>query len=367
METKANLAVRVGIFIVIGIVFLLWLSLRVDESLFKKPEGMELKAFFNDAKGLEIGSPVKLAGLDVGSVTSMNFDSEKGKVEVDMFINSPYKLKKDSVASIRLQTLLGQHYVGVDFGEPSSPDLSWGASVQTAETIDVDKALQIIGEVGEEIKILAKDFSENEGKLSEKITSLIDENRENIRKTTESFANIGPNINTSLESFNEILNSVKKGEGTLGRFFTDDTLYERFTNMADGFTSMTSDVRNGNGALSQLIYSDDLIVSGKEAISSVKDAAGNLSKLIQDHQGDIDAFLASLGNISPKLEDTMTQVKEISQKVNEGEGTLGKLVNDPSLYNDTKNAVNQIKATFDESEEQSVVKTVLAVVLGAVM
>jgi phospholipid/cholesterol/gamma-HCH transport system substrate-binding protein len=367
METKINLAVRVGIFIVIGILLLFWLSLRVDENLFKKPEGTELKAYFNDAKGLEIGSPVRLAGFDVGTVTGMGFDAERGKVQVDMFIQTPYKLKKDSVATIRLQTLLGQHYVGVDFGDPSSPDLPWGGVVQSAETIDVDKALQIIGEVGEEIKTLAKDFSENQGELADKITSLIDENRENIKKTTESFAKIGPNINNSLESFNDIMKSIKGGEGTLGRLFTDDTLYESFTFMADGFTSMTSDVRTGQGTLSQLIYSDDLIVSSKEAIARVHEAAGNLNQLIEDHQSDIDAFLESLGKISPRLEDVMNDLREISQKVNQGEGTLGKMVNDPSLYDDTKNAVNQIKSTFEETEEQSVIKTVLAVVLGAVM
>lgn len=367
METKANLAVRVGIFIVIGILLLLGLSLRVDKSLFKKPEGTELKAYFDDAKGLEIGAPVRLAGFDVGNVTWMTFDAERGKVEVKMFIQAPYHLKKDSVATIRLQTLLGQHYIGVDFGDPSSPDLAYGGLVQTAETIDVDKALQIIGEVGEQIRALAKDFSEDQGKLADQISSLIDDNRENIQKTTESFANIGPNINSSLESFNDILNTIKRGEGTLGKLFTDDTLYESLTFMADGFTSMTSDVRTGQGSLSKLIYSDDLVVSSQEAINRVHEAAGNLNNLIEDHQSNIDAFLESLGKISPKLEETMNQLTEISEKINKGEGTLGKMVNDPSLYDNTKSAVNQIKATFEETEEQSVIKTVLAVMLGAVM
>jgi phospholipid/cholesterol/gamma-HCH transport system substrate-binding protein len=367
METKVKLAVRVGIFIVIGILLLLGLSLRVDESIFKKPAGTELKAYFDDAKGLEIGAPVRIAGFNVGTVTRMLFDAERGKVEITMFIHTPYRLKKDSIATIRLQTLLGQHYIGVYFGDPSSPDIPYGGVVQTAETIDVDKALQIIGEVGEQIRSLAKDFSEDQGNLADQMTSLIEENRENIKKTTESFARIGPNINSSLESFNSILDSVKKGDGTLGRLFTDETLYESLTSMADNFTSMTSDVRTGQGSLSQLIYSDDLIVSSREAIASVRDAAGNLNSLIEERKSDIDAFLQSLGKISPQLEDLMDQLSEISQKVNQGDGTLGKLVNDPSLYDNTNSAVNQIKATFEETEEQSVVKTVLAVLIGAVM
>ncbi|HQH12470.1 MAG TPA: hypothetical protein PLS31_08595, partial [Candidatus Sumerlaeota bacterium] len=60
-------------------------------------------------------------------------------------------------------------------------------------------------------------------------------------------------------------------------------------------------------------------------------------------------------------------INKISQKVNEGNGTLGKLVNDPSLFDNANTAVTQIKAQFEEAEEQSVVRTFLSIVLGPVM
>jgi len=367
MESKGSLSVRVGIFIIVGILLLLGLSLQVDRNLFKKPEGMELFTHFSDIKGLEEGAPVMLAGLEVGAVTSMQFEPEKAKVKVRMFIRSPYHLKKDSVASIRLQSLLGQNYISVDYGDPNSPDLAYGNVVKSMETVDVDEALQIVGNLGEELKSLVKDFNENQSHLTNQISSLIDENRDNIKKTTESFASMGPKLDTALDSVNELIGEANQGKGTIGKLFKDETLYTRMTQMSDSFTSLTGDIRSGQGTLSQLIYSDDLLESSKQAIKEVRAAARNMNSLISDNRQPLDDFAGALEKISPKLEGMVDNLIDVSEKINKGEGTLGKMVNDPSLYDDTKNAVNQIKTTFEGAEEQSVISTVLGVLIGAVM
>jgi len=367
MENKTGLAVRVGIFIVVGILLLLGLSLRVDRNLFKKPMGTDLQANFENIKGLEIGDPVLLGGMNVGTVSEMRFDAEKGRVEVMMFIRSPYRLKTDSLALIRLQSLLGRYCVSVDFGDPSSPDLPYGGLLKTEETMDIDGALQIVSDVGKEIRELADGFNENQDKLTSEISSLIEENRENIRKTTESFAKLGPKMEKTLDSFNGIMGKVSRGEGTFGKLFTDDSLYYRITNAADGFTSLTADVRSGDGTLSQLIYSDTLSVSVEDTFDKVRGAAGKMDDFFTGNSEKIDDFINSLKDLTPKLEETIENLREISQKVNEGDGTLGKMINDPSLFDDTRSTVNQIKATFEESEEQSVMRTVLSVLIGPVM
>ncbi|MCX6999725.1 MAG: MlaD family protein [Candidatus Sumerlaeota bacterium] len=360
MDTKSSLTIRVGIFIVVGCLLLLGLSLRVEKNLFGRPVGVNLLAKFKDVKGLETGAPVMLGGIDIGEVEGLNFDAREALVEAKLFIRSPYHLKKDSVASIRLQSLLGQYYISVDFGNPATPDLQYGEIIQTVETTDVTNALQVIGDVGHEIKDLASNFNKNQQKLTDQITSLIDENRENIKKTTDSFAEIAPILT-------EIVKKVKKGEGTVGRLFTDDSLYRQLTSAADGVSSLTLDVRTGKGTLSRLIYSDELVTRAEQTFTDVGKAAENINTIVTDNKESINKFLTSLGDVSPKLQSAVDSISQISKKVNEGEGTLGKLVNDPSLYKNTNTAVNQIKAQFEEAEEQSVVRTFLSIVFGPVM
>ena len=77
--------------------------------------------------------------------------------------------------------------------------------------------------------------------------------------------------------------------------------------------------------------------------------------------------MTTLRDVAPRLTKTVNNLEEISRKMNEGEGTLGKMVNDDALYDNTKNAVDQIRATFEEAEEQSVLRTVLSLVIGPVM
>ncbi|MFH0792896.1 MAG: hypothetical protein V2A74_02560, partial [bacterium] len=86
--------------------------------------------------------------------------------------------------------------------------------------------------------------------------------------------------------------------------------------------------------------------------------------VVADNRAKLTDILDSLSRAIPDFEEAAKSIREVADKVNTGEGTLGKLVNDPSLYNDTKQAVGQIQKTFEENEEQSVMRTFLGVVFG---
>ena len=77
--------------------------------------------------------------------------------------------------------------------------------------------------------------------------------------------------------------------------------------------------------------------------------------------------LASAGSALPKLDEGMDRFVSIGRKIDEGEGTLGKMVNDPELYDNVRDAVAQIRRTFEEGEEQTVMRTFLSVFFGSVI
>lgn len=364
METGSGIAVRVGIFIVVGMALLLLLSLRIDATLLKGEEGDLYQAVFENVKGLEKGSPVMLSGLEVGVVRQLEFDSNTGEINATLFIKEPYRLKQDTMASIRLQSLLGQYYVSLAYGDPSAPFLKPGEKVETKETIDIDAALKTVTETGEEIKKLAEGFNENQGRMVDQLTNVIQENRDDLKKATEAFAAAGPKLDNALTSVNEIIADVKSGRGSAGKFLTDDNLYYRLTSATDSITSLTADIRQGDGTLSRLLYSDDIVVSAEKALKKIRDAADNMDYLLTENRSKITDFMNTVESTGPKLETAMQNLSNITEKINEGDGTLSRMINDPSLYEDVEAVMQQLEATFEEQEEQSVVRTVLSVIFG---
>ena len=73
------------------------------------------------------------------------------------------------------------------------------------------------------------------------------------------------------------------------------------------------------------------------------------------------------GDGGPKIGEAAENFLEVSRKVNTGEGTIAKLVNDPELYDDLRRTVGQIRKTFEEGEEQSVLRTFLGVFFGSMI
>lgn len=107
----------VGIFVAIGIGALLFLSLKVGNlSSAHMSESYALQAKFDNIGGLKVRGPVKSAGVVVGRIADISFDSKTYEAVVTMNIDGRYRFPKDTFASIYTSGLLGEQYVGLDVG-----------------------------------------------------------------------------------------------------------------------------------------------------------------------------------------------------------------------------------------------------------
>jgi len=107
----------VGIFVVIGIAAIGFLSLKVGNltSVSSAP-GYHLDAAFDNIGGLKLRAPVKAAGVVVGRVERITLDPQTYQAVVSMRIDQGYQFTKDTIASILTSGLLGEVYVGLDSG-----------------------------------------------------------------------------------------------------------------------------------------------------------------------------------------------------------------------------------------------------------
>ena len=116
MKRKA-LDLWVGVFVAIGLGALLFLALKVGNlASFSAAETYLVKANFDNIGGLKKRAPVKSAGVVVGRVEDIAFDSETYEATVAFSIDKRYEFPKDTSAKILTAGLLGEQYIGLSAG-----------------------------------------------------------------------------------------------------------------------------------------------------------------------------------------------------------------------------------------------------------
>jgi phospholipid/cholesterol/gamma-HCH transport system substrate-binding protein len=110
----------VGLFVIAGIGALLFLALKVGSmSTVNAADSYEVTADFQNIGGLKPRAPVKSAGVVVGRVADIRFDSEKYEAVVTLRLDKRYAFPKDTSAAIMTSGLLGEQYVGLEPGGDS--------------------------------------------------------------------------------------------------------------------------------------------------------------------------------------------------------------------------------------------------------
>ena len=114
---RKTIDLGVGIFMLLGIAALLFLSLRVGNLGEDRPSSTyAVEAKFSNIGGLKAKAPVKSAGVLVGRVSDIKFDNDRFQAAVTLTLDKRYSFPKDTSASILTSGLLGEVYIGLDPG-----------------------------------------------------------------------------------------------------------------------------------------------------------------------------------------------------------------------------------------------------------
>ena len=132
----------VGFFVVLGFAALLFLALRVGNvSSANFAETYQLTAKFDNIGGLKVRGPVKSAGVVVGRVSEIRFDTESYEAAVTLTIDSRYRFPKDTFASILTAGLLGEQYIGLDAGGDEKMLKSGDVFAKTQSAVVLEKLI----------------------------------------------------------------------------------------------------------------------------------------------------------------------------------------------------------------------------------
>lgn len=137
---KIDLELIVGLFVLIGIIALGYISVKLGKMEWVGGGGYQVTAVFHSIAGLKVGARVEIAGVEVGRVKSLILD-EDYQARVVFDINRRVKLQEDSIASIKTKGLLGEKYVEIVPGGADEIIENGGKIQDTEPPIDLEELI----------------------------------------------------------------------------------------------------------------------------------------------------------------------------------------------------------------------------------
>jgi phospholipid/cholesterol/gamma-HCH transport system substrate-binding protein len=357
-EQQVSRRFRVGIVVLIALAATMVGIFMIGQraNLFRSKFPYE--THFESASGLIGGNNVSLNGVVVGSVLEVRLSGDPAdrtvRVIYDVVKRWAPMIRKGTRASIKTRGLLGDKYIELEGGKPDEPEVQIGSEIPPAPGAGLEKFLEGSGDLLADLSGIAKSLKNILGR-TEKGEGFLGA----ITSNSEESVVLGNSFNAALHSLNGILGKIESGKGLAGRLLIDEK-YGRETSesLAGAIRSVQSllskideGVRTGNGAIPALLSDPegkkkiyalvDTLATAAASLAHVMETLekgnGTLPILLHDERfgkaftGNLKAFSQSLESIGRKLDD--------------GQGTAGKLINDPALFD----AANRLVVGVDES------------------
>ena len=295
-------------------------------------------AIFDDVRGLREGAPVWFSGIEIGSVSEMDFTPEQ-KIRVSLSISpdSLNYLKEDSVATVLTLGLLGDKYIELSPGTEGASSLKPGAT--------------LTGKAMMEFQDIVETSQKSMGRISDLIAML-----------------------------EELLTTIEKGEGSVARFLKDPSVYENLRQTTEDLATITRRIKAGEGNIGKLVGEEDLYADLRSSVRDIKTFAaslegseGTVQKLVKDPEL-YNRFLSattSLERFSKKLETSKGTVSllledeslyrnlesltrkfdRILGRIEKGEGTMGALLKEEALAEELKKTLSELSALIRDIKE----------------
>jgi phospholipid/cholesterol/gamma-HCH transport system substrate-binding protein len=136
---KFDLELTVGLFIIAGIICLGYLSIKLGKMEMIRGNGYDTYALFSNTGGIRTGSPIVIAGVDVGRVKSIFLDNYQARVVLHFTEN--VKIQEDAIASIKTKGLIGERYIEITPGGSEKIIEPGGRIRETQPAVDLEELI----------------------------------------------------------------------------------------------------------------------------------------------------------------------------------------------------------------------------------
>lgn len=358
--TSKDKTIRVGVLITVALVVLMVSLFFIGSESKVWARKNEYDVRFESVAGLAEGNPVKISGVTVGVVRDIKLprDPKKRAVEISLMVDRKYaeRIRGDSRARLKkLGLLAGDSYIDITPGDPRFPTVEPGSVIPAQRETNVDQLISSgedlvdnFVQISYSLKNVLARVDRGEGLIGELTTA-----PETKQRLTDTFL-------LTLNKTNAALAHMESGRGVAGKLLYDDKFADQLTTSLLGSaqalqtvaTGIQKGLESGNGVLPALINDPEGKKKVYDLIENLRTTSANLatfSNSLQTGQGLVprlindkaygDQALGEFTNLVHQLDETVT-------KLNTGQGTAGKMITDPSVYE----SINDILIGINESK-----------------
>lgn len=323
---KISSEAKVGLFVLLGVLLLTYMTFTVSGIQWGGEKGYRLFATLDTVAGLEEKAPVKIAGVEVGRVEKIALTD--GRARLTLRINPDDKIHSGARVGLKATGLLGDKYLELTPGPVTAAYLKDGDEVQQSEAMaDLDKLINQFSGVAEDIKAVSNSLKNSFG---------TPEGEQSLKETLANLRELSANLNHVVSA-------------------NDEKFSRTMTNLDQLTANLNETVRDNRAPLTNTLanveeFSKALKTDGPQLVKSLNSLSQNLETLISDNKTNVKDGLENIKVAAAKAQDAIDSINRLAQKVERGEGTVGKLFTDDKAYNSIASAAEGIDNFIKKQE-----------------
>ena len=295
------------IFVISSIAFIAGLLFLQDISIRKA--NYTFTVLFDNIQGVNVGDQVDMLGKKIGKVSQSRIIGQRISVELSIDNSFAFSIPIDSKIEVKSEGLIGSKYISI------TPGLNTKDYILPGETVEGLKEFDF-AEITPGIVPLTQDLSAFARRLK---ATLGEEEKDKIRFTIKNIESLTSELDSLVFNY--------------GRIITDDDK----KNIKDF-------IKNLNGVVKDLKYGIN------KEIKKIDSMLENF-KQVTDKSADLSETITLLKDASESFNESAEKLNNVLSKIDNSEGTIGKLINDPSLYNNTSSLVEEMQQFVKDIKE----------------
>ncbi|MBI3650328.1 MAG: MCE family protein [Acidobacteria bacterium] len=340
---------RVGLLALatIAILIIFILSVTGDIGLFKKTVKMTTR--LSAAEGLKKGDEVRLAGKLVGKVDAVGFagvpaTQNDKTILVTMKMDAAEvgdRIRGDSKAVLAQQGFLGDRVIDIVPGTATYPALGDGAEIPSADQAGLAAVFQGANDILTQFNTVGKQLQE--------VMDSINKGEGTVGKLLHDDT-IYVNLNRTVLDSQALIKRVQEGDGTMGKLINDPALYNDLRATVNQLQAVANDLQSGKGTVGKLLKDDQVYQQLNDTLAKANKTVEKLDSVVSDLQagkGTVGKLLKD-DTLHNEIQSAVVSMRNVTDRLDRGEGTAGKLLKDDKLYNNVNElSAEMVKMLYD--------------------
>ena len=285
MTQNSNYIWKLGMFTILGVILFMVSIYFIGNNKNLFSSTFQLKSHFKNVSGLKEGNNVRFSGINVGTVSGIEFISDSSVV-VNIVIKQEVQqyIKSDAIASIGSDGLMGDKVLTISPGTSSNKVVEDKGTIRSFKAVDMEDLMKGLNKSVDNAQIITQQLSEFSTKINKGKGAL------NKVLTDEEFANSFnktiQNLQTSSEQFVVFTTNMNDKNGTLSKLMTDprytnsiEKTLDNLEKSSNEFDVFTKKLNNDKGILSKLVSNERLATSLDSSLINIEKASKNIIEI----------------------------------------------------------------------------------------